>query len=352
VRKHKRCRRPLLGLVFIIVEVFALVSAGAQVTKNSVVFVKIIDPSGQQKNQGSGVLLTEDGWILTAHHLFEEIGFDRETYVIQVSFLSPNHLVPAKFFGCDPFGADFCLLLTDNPNDIPPSAYSDPKPRCQLLNSGEPQVTVSGYPGGLSAVQWGPANVESDVLLPQFKTDTNANILPGMSGGPVIDSKGRLVGIIYGGASNPAPSPGQPAQLLSVFTPIIFGRDLLNAVGVSCDRGQRDEDEILWLTEGGVVAEWSGSDIASSSGAEPKYVVSTHETCNAALMGAVAVCWENKPSGYPNVQITDFFSVDHPAAWCTYKSPNVDRSTIQPSRPGATSGVVYYCGKIVRRHEK
>ncbi len=188
--------------------------------QSSTAFIQVVSSGGNIVDVGSGVLITADGWVLTAHHVIEHAKTDPNSPTsdqIKVSFVTQNDLRPALLFGCDTFKADMCLLYV-NPGDLPAGITPAGSPRCQMLAATDP-VTAVGFSGGRKVKS---GNVSADVPNALFKTEMSAPIVPGMSGGPVFDSGGRLVGIAYG-ASN-----------ASFFTPIQFGRLLLQAAGVDC----------------------------------------------------------------------------------------------------------------------
>ena len=196
----------------------------------SVAFVKISDALGKTtKVTGSGILLTKDGWILTAAHLFE--GIDEGSDRIEVSFHTKNHPVPARYFGCDPFAADFCLLYVDV-GDLPVSGDALvqlhlPEPGCQIPSAGQ-NVTMYGFKSTIDSVSVAAGPVSNSGLDHYFKVETDASGgQPGMSGGPVI-YKGKIVGIIYAGIT---PANG---NTILAYTPIKFARVVLQAAGVDC----------------------------------------------------------------------------------------------------------------------
>ena len=190
--------------------------------QSPVAFIKVIGNAGNVIDVGSGVLISKDGWILTAHHVLEKATINPNSPVsdeIEVSFVTPNDLKPALLFGCDTFAADLCLLYV-KPGDLRSAINPATTPRCQMLAASD-AVTVVGFSGDRSLVD---GKVESDTPNALFKTKMSAPITPGMSGGPVFDGGDRLVGIAYGAAG------------ASFFTPIQFGRLLLQAAGIDCGR--------------------------------------------------------------------------------------------------------------------
>jgi len=142
-------------------------------------------------SQGSGVLISSDGYVLTVAHLVDTAD------EITVGF-SSGERVKARVFASEPV-ADIALLkLEDVPAAIPPAQLGD----SNTVRIGE-EIFIVGSPYGFeSTVTVG--NV-SNRRTPQspfgefsglelFQTD--ANIYPGSSGAPMFNLKGEVVGII------------------------------------------------------------------------------------------------------------------------------------------------------------
>src|SRR5262245_24555801 len=144
---------------------------------------------------GTGTVWTKDGHIVTSNHV---IGQMRE---VEVGF-SDGTKSTAKVVGRDPF-SDIALLKVDNDNLTPVEAgdsdglkvgqfvlaLANPFGRTPSATSGivtNPAYSVRGWWGG---------NMDKVVV-------TDARLNPGYSGGPLIDARGRVVGINAAYANN------------------------------------------------------------------------------------------------------------------------------------------------------
>jgi S1-C subfamily serine protease len=144
----------------------------------------IVRVDARQGRPATGILWA-DNLVLTADHVLE-----REDS-IQVS--SVQTTVKAAVAGRDP-GTDLALLRTDGLKGAPaPRGRStDIRPGHLVIALGQPgelQVTfgiVSGLSGSFRS--WRGGQVEHLI-------QTTAELLPGFSGGPLVDAEGRVIGI-------------------------------------------------------------------------------------------------------------------------------------------------------------
>lgn len=140
----------------------------------------------RQMGQGSGFVISKDGYILTNHHVVGEA--DR----ILVGF-SDGRELPAKTIGTDP-KSDVAVIKIDGKNfPVLPLGDSD------ALEVGE-WVMALGNPFGLShtiTVGVVSAKGRSQVGIVDYEDfiQTDAAINPGNSGGPLINLNGEVVGI-------------------------------------------------------------------------------------------------------------------------------------------------------------
>ena len=157
----------------------------------------LLDEDGEG-GQGSGFVLDSQGYIATNAHVVttgEDSGSGRAEEVF-VEFADGNR-VPATVVGDDP-NADVALLKIDPAGlELTPLRLGD----SAGLDVGEP-VAAIGSPFGerqslsvgvISAVD---RNIES---LTRFQIgnaiQTDAAINPGNSGGPLLDARGRVIGV-------------------------------------------------------------------------------------------------------------------------------------------------------------
>ena len=156
-----------------------------------------LDVSGDgQTGSGSGVILTEDGQILTNEHVASVAG---EGGSITVSF-NDGTKAPATVLGTDPL-TDTALVQAEDVSGLTPVTIG----KSANLSVGEVVVAI-GSPFGLDATVTSgivsaldrPVDVGSDgqgnsTTYPAIQTDAAIN--PGNSGGPLVDLAGNLVGI-------------------------------------------------------------------------------------------------------------------------------------------------------------
>ncbi|MBI5200978.1 MAG: trypsin-like peptidase domain-containing protein [Elusimicrobia bacterium] len=145
---------------------------------------------------GSGVIVDGRGYILTNEHVVR--GADR----IEITIADPTQRqFLAKLVRADP-GLDLALLRIESPRKLPAAALGD----SSLVQVGDWAIAI-GSPFGLSqTVTVGVISavrqsfrVEQHVYSDFFQTDAAIN--RGNSGGPLVNSKGEIIGIntaIYG----------------------------------------------------------------------------------------------------------------------------------------------------------
>jgi serine protease DegQ len=140
----------------------------------------------QTASLGSGVIVGEDGTILTNHHVVD--GADG----IEV-LLADGRRARARLIGSDP-ETDLAVLRIDLP-DVPPIVFADSDQARigdVVLAIGNPfgvgQTVTMGIVSALGRTQLGINTFENFI-------QTDAAINPGNSGGALVDTEGRLLGI-------------------------------------------------------------------------------------------------------------------------------------------------------------
>ena len=141
----------------------------------------------QEQSLGSGVIVSPDGYILTANHVVE--GADK----VKVALASGEKEFDAKVIGTDP-ATDTAVLKVDA-KDLPAITIADSdklEVGDAVLAIGNPfgvgQTVTSGIVSALGRGGFGINNYENFI-----QTDAAINV--GNSGGPLVDAEGRLVGI-------------------------------------------------------------------------------------------------------------------------------------------------------------
>ncbi|GAA2784064.1 S1C family serine protease [Saccharopolyspora taberi] len=150
--------------------------------------------SAQGSGEGSGIVISQDGYILTNNHVAEGAQAGRMT----ASF-HDNRTAPVKVVGTDP-NSDLAVVKADITGLTPASLG-----RSDDLPVGAPVVAI-GSPFGLSGtvtsgiisakdrpVRAGGEQGSQASVLNALQTDAAIN--PGNSGGPLVDMDGNVVGI-------------------------------------------------------------------------------------------------------------------------------------------------------------
>ena len=147
---------------------------------------KLDDRGRAQHGTGTGVVISRDGYIVTANHVVADAD---EIELV----LNDGRSAKATVVGLDP-GTDIAVLRTEESGLIP-AGFAD----SDALEPGEWVVAI-GAPFGLErTVTAGivSAKGRSDVGLATFENDiqTDAAINPGNSGGPLANLDGAVIGI-------------------------------------------------------------------------------------------------------------------------------------------------------------
>lgn len=156
------------------------------ITSTAVQFDFFYGPVPQQ-GQGSGFLLDKQGHILTNNHVIDN------AQRVEVT-LSDKHKYKATVVGVDK-GHDLALLLINAPN-LQPATLAE----SESLTVGQ-RVYAIGNPFGLSGTMTrgiisairsirGPNNNPIEDAI-----QTDAAVNPGNSGGPLLNSRGEVIGI-------------------------------------------------------------------------------------------------------------------------------------------------------------
>jgi len=140
----------------------------------------------QQIGQGSGFIISADGYILTNNHVVG--GADKITVTLQ----DGKEFDDARIIGTDP-KSDVALIKIDG-HDLPVIELGD----SDALDIGEWVIAV-GSPFGLQAtLTVGVVSAKSrGVGLAEYEDfiQTDAAINPGNSGGPLLNIEGKAVGL-------------------------------------------------------------------------------------------------------------------------------------------------------------
>lgn len=176
------------------------------------------DPPRQSPTgQGSGVIVSKEGYILTNNHVVETADG------IEVS-LNDGRRFPAELIGRDP-ETDLAVLRIADAGDLPAIAFSAPdslQVGDVVLAIGNPfgvgQTVTMGIVSALGRTRLGISTFENYI-------QTDAAINPGNSGGALVDASGDLVGINTAIYSRSGGSLG-----IGFAIPVSLARDVLQQI--------------------------------------------------------------------------------------------------------------------------
>ena len=153
----------------------------------AVVAVTTYGSDGQSSGSASGLIISKDGEILTNNHVIS----GEAKYTVT---LADGRELSAKSLGGDP-GLDMALIQV-NANDLPAAPLGD----SDQLQVGQIAIAI-GNPYGfertvsvgvVSALQ---RNIPGGGMSLSHLIQTDAQIYPGNSGGPLLNSQGQVIGI-------------------------------------------------------------------------------------------------------------------------------------------------------------
>lgn len=206
----------------------------------------------RQTSQGSGVIITEDGYVLTNHHL---VGAADDINIA----LADGRLFKASKVGADP-ETDLAVVKIDT---------SESLPSCGLEHDAEARVgdivLAIGNPFGVGQtvtqgiISATRRRIDGTSHFQQF-LQVDAAINPGNSGGALINTRGDLLGINSAVFSTSAGAEGIgfsiPTTLIRQVVPEIIqnGRVARGWLGIGADNLQQHPDLYNLSQQGAVVS--------------------------------------------------------------------------------------------------
>ncbi|WP_084654493.1 S1C family serine protease [Nocardia altamirensis] len=212
--------------------------AVAQKVLPSVVMIKVA--SSRAEGEGSGVILSTDGLILTNNHVAAGGGPNAKMDVV----FSDGSTAPATIVGADPV-SDLAVIKVTGKTGLTPIELGT----SGNLQIGQPVVAIGSPLGLAGTVTTGivsslnrPVSTSGEgprnPAAPQPVIDaiqTDAAINPGNSGGALVDGNGKLIGINTAIASLGAGEPGVGQQSGSIGL----------GFAIPIDQARRVADELI-----------------------------------------------------------------------------------------------------------
>ncbi len=229
--------------------------------------VQINVKGGGEKGSGTGIIISDNGQILTNNHVVEAAA---NGGTITVSF-DDSSIEPAKILGRDPL-TDLAVIKADKTGLTPATLGSsaDLKVGQEVVAIGSPFGLESTVTSGIVSALNRPVSSSDgtkggqNTVFPAIQTDAAIN--PGNSGGPLVDLNGEVVGInsAIRGTQN---ASGQSGSIgLGFAIPV----DLAKTVAKSLVKGEKVAHSRIGITVGSAVT----ADGITSTGAEVKAVTS------------------------------------------------------------------------------
>jgi len=166
---------------------------------DAVVAINVPATSGQGDSAGSGVIISPDGFVLTNAHV---VG---DSHAVKLT-LTDGRTLMAAVRGRD-VATDLALLRVDAAVRLPHASLGD----SSKLRVGQLVVAIGNPLGFQSTVSAGVVSAlgrslrAKDGRMIEGIVQTDVALNPGNSGGPLVDSKGDVIGIntaIIAGAQN------------------------------------------------------------------------------------------------------------------------------------------------------
>lgn len=177
------------------------VVAIAEIAGKSVVGVKVtatsknIFYSATSDSEGSGIIYSSDGYIITNYHVIESAIIDSNNTKLYITFANSEEEIEAKVVGYDSI-TDIAVVKVEKDGLVAASFGSS-----NNLKVGEMVVTI-GNPLGqelAGSITVGYVSALNRTLTADGRTykllQTDAAINPGNSGGALVNTKGEVIGI-------------------------------------------------------------------------------------------------------------------------------------------------------------
>lgn len=196
---------------------------------------------------GTGFFISKDGLALTAYHVV----FGAKD--LSARLVGSDKRVPLEVIGFDDYN-DIALLRVKVTDDVPflPLAQTSPK-------IGDAALAIGNGGGAFLKDKYGTferLDVASDRAdFPSGTLELNAQLIPGDSGGPIINAKGEAVGVVsyiqVGGSS----TGGSNLRIKSYAIPVTQSSKLV----ADLRGGVKRDAPVLGVSRGGQIGNVAGA---------------------------------------------------------------------------------------------
>ncbi|MHB1460838.1 MAG: PDZ domain-containing protein [Armatimonadota bacterium] len=222
---------------------------------------------------GSGAIISADGYVVTNHHVIEGA-----TYI--TCTLTDRTEVEAKLIGTDPLADIAVVKLKARKAPYPFARWGD----SDKVKVGD-QVYAMGSPLAISQSVTRGIISNSEMILPKMMGDSltlsgedvgsyvrwlghDALILPGNSGGPLVDNNGTIIGINEISIGLKGAIPSNIARMVAAQL-IKYGRVSRGSIGITFQPLLRDSG----ISQGALVSAVRADSPAAKAGIVPGDVV-------------------------------------------------------------------------------
>jgi len=294
--------------------------------------VSIDVKSGGSEDEGTGMIITSDGEVITNNHVIELFSQGGSTGSITVTEYGQTKALPATLIGYDQT-RDVALLKINTASNLPTVTFGNSSKaavgdavvaigNALGLSAGTPTVTQGIVSALGRSVTAGGVGTQTETLQNLIQTDAAINA--GNSGGPLIDTAGQVIAMNTAVAGTS--SDGTSSQNIGFAIPIAQVESLLSELqkgGQTGNGGGYLGVDITTLTP--ALRQQYG--FTPTSGAVILTVVSGSPAAKAGLVqGDVIV----DIAGNPITSAEDLQKV------------------IQKSKPGQSVTITYYVGNSKR----
>ena len=220
----------------------------------------IFGGSGTADASGSGIILTEDGYILTNNHVISSENSSYYTIAtatgIKVNLYNDDQTYDATVIGTDPY-TDLAVLKIDKTGLTPATLGDSTQAKVGefVMAIGNPlNMDYSVTCGVISAVN---REVESDGTTYQA-IQTDAAINTGNSGGALVNAKGEVIGV------NTLKLSGTGIEGIGFAIPISSTTSIVNPKGVYVESVEKDSPaEKAGIQKADIITKIQGNQITS-----------------------------------------------------------------------------------------